>query len=118
MVSSVPDSIKWAVAIGILTAGIAAFYIYSEQSQFLRIIGVLVAAAVAVGITVQTEKGRELWSFTKEARTELRKVVWPTRKETLNTTALVIVVVAIVGVLLWILDGILIRVVKAILSAG
>ena len=115
---SVPDTIKWAVAIGVLAAGIATFYIYPEQSQFLRIVGVLIAAVIAVGVAVQTEKGRELWSFIKEARTELRKVVWPARKETLNTTALVIVVVAIVGVLLWVLDGILVRVVKAILSAG
>ncbi|MCH9674413.1 MAG: preprotein translocase subunit SecE [Gammaproteobacteria bacterium] len=113
-----PDIIKWVVAIGILAAGIVAYYVYAEQSQLLRVIGVLVAAGVALAIAYQTDKGKEVWGFLKEARTELRKVVWPSRKETLSTTGLIIVVVAIVGVLLWMLDGVLVRIIKAILGTG
>ena len=112
------DIIKWLIAIAILGSGIAAFYIYSDQSQLLRVVGVLISAGISVAIVYQTAKGQAAWKFGKEARVELRKVVWPTRKETINTTALVIIVVAIVGVLLWILDGILVRIVKAILGTG
>ncbi|MEM7252201.1 MAG: preprotein translocase subunit SecE [Pseudomonadota bacterium] len=114
----IPDVVKWVVAIAILAAGIVAFYVFTEQSQLLRIVGVLLAAGIAIAIAYQTEKGRETWGFLKEARTELRKVVWPTRKETMNTTALVLVVVAIVGLMLWILDGILVRLIRVILGTG
>lgn len=105
--TGIPDAIKWALAIVLLAGGTAAFYYYADQSLLYRTIGLLVVAGLAVFIAAQTEKGRLTVAFLRDARTEVRKVVWPTRQETLQTTALVIVVVFIIAIFLWILDGIL-----------
>ena len=102
-----PDAIKWALAVAILAAGVVAFYMFPEQSQLYRVIGVLVAAGVSIAIAGQTARGREAFAFMREARNEVRKVVWPTRKETIQTTGLVFVVVIIVAIMLWGLDSFL-----------
>ena len=70
-------------------------------------IGMLVAAGVSIAIAGQTVRGREGFAFMREARNEVRKVVWPTRKETIQTTGLVFVVVIIVAIMLWGLDSFL-----------
>jgi len=98
------DKIKLAVAALILAAGMVAFYTLSEQSTLLRTLGLLVLVGVSAAIALQTEVGRSGWSFVAGARTEARKVVWPTRKETTQTTLMVVVMVVIVGILLWLLD--------------
>ena len=64
----------------------------------------MVAMIVATVITLQTEKGRQMWSFTQDAQIEVRKVVWPTREETLQTTLIVILMVIFIAIFLWLLD--------------
>ena len=81
-------------------------------------IGLLVLSGAALFVAVQTEKGRSAWNFVREAHTELRKVVWPTRKETTQTTLIVIAMVGLVAVILWLLDGLLARLVKLLLGTG
>tara|TARA_Y100001934_G_scaffold217908_1_gene258804 strand:+ start:415 stop:732 length:318 start_codon:yes stop_codon:yes gene_type:complete len=101
-----------------LVAGIAAFYVYADESFLFRVIGVLVTAGISIAIAGQTVKGREVGGFVRESRLELRKVVWPTRKETMQTTGIVLVMVFFVAVLLWILDTFLGWVMSQLLGWG
>ncbi len=98
------DSVKLVIALFIAVAAMAAFYIYPEKSALLRVGGLLLAAGVAVGIALQTAKGRNIWGFFHGAQIEVRKVVWPTRQETVQTTLIVVLVVVLVSIILWLLD--------------
>ena len=116
--SVIPDPAKWIGAFAILAGGIAGFYYWSDESLLLRVIGLLVLSAVAVFVAVQTEKGRSAWDFAREAHVEVRKVVWPTRKETTQTTLIVIAMVGLVAIILWALDGLLAWLVRLLLGTG
>lgn len=106
------DPIKWVLVIGLLAAAVVGNYIYGEEiSVLIRVIGVLAAVGIAAAIATQTVKGREAVNFAKESRLEVRKVVWPTRKEATNTTLIVLAATAFMALVLWGLDGILVRVV-------
>jgi preprotein translocase subunit SecE len=98
------DKIKILLAVLILAGAVAGFYTYEEQSMLYRVLGMLGAVAVATVIALQTEAGRHALAFSRGAWVEVRKVVWPTRKETLQTTVMVMVMVIIVGIILWIFD--------------
>ena len=113
-----PDLVKWVGAFVILGGGIAGFYYWSDESLLLRVVGLLVLSAAALFVAVQTEKGRAAWEFVRESHTEVRKVVWPTRKETTQTTLIVIAMVGLVAVILWVLDGLLAWLVKLALGTG
>ncbi|GIX22388.1 MAG: protein translocase subunit SecE [Gammaproteobacteria bacterium] len=96
---------KLILAVGLLVAGVAAFhYLQNQYLLIWRVLGLLVVVAAAALVFYQTVWGRALWAFVQEARTELRKVVWPTRTETVQTTIVVAVVVLLVGLYLWLLD--------------
>ena len=82
------------------------------------IIGLLIVAGAAGAIAFTTDKGRAAWEFMGDSRTELRKVVWPTRKETTQTTLVVFGVVTLVAIFLWMVDGILSWVVRLVLGHG
>ena len=112
------DTLKLVAAVGILAAGVVAFYVYEDQPQLLRVLGMLAVAAVAVALAVSSAPGRNLWGFMKDARTEVRKVVWPTRQETVQTTLLVLVVVIIVAIFLWLMDMFLLWAVKQLINPG
>jgi preprotein translocase subunit SecE len=116
--SKMQDTLKWLVAWAMLGAAVMAFYIYSEESLLLRVIGLLIVAVAAAAIAFTTDKGRATWEFMRDARTELRKVVWPTRKETTQTTMVVIGVVAVVAIFLWLVDGMLSWIVRLLLGRG
>ena len=115
---AIPDLAKWIVAFAILASGIAGFYYWSDESLLWRVIGLLILTAAAVFVAGQTEKGRAAWDFVREAHTEVRKVVWPTRKETTQTTLIVIAMVGLVAVIMWILDGLFAWLVKLLLGTG
>ena len=112
------DIFKLIIAVLILCAAVAAFYIYSEVSQLYRVLGLLAASGVALAITLQTEKGRSLWAFVQDAQVEVRKVVWPTRQETLQTTAIVIIAVIFFAIVLGLLDWGLGAAIEAIIGQG
>ena len=84
-----------------------AFYYYADESLLLRVIGLLVALGISTFIALQSGPGKIAWAFVKDARTEVRKVVWPTRKETGQTTLFVIVAVIIMGIFFFLLDMLL-----------
>jgi len=106
------DTIKLAVTAVLLVAGLYGFYHFAAYSTLVRVVGLLVISAAAAAIALQTDQGRRLWRFTGNARTEVRKVVWPTRQETLQTTLVVIVMVLILGIVLWLFDMVLMAILR------
>ena len=102
--SSSFDSLKWGFIFLLLAAAVAGNYVYGEESVLIRAVAVVVLVGIAGLIALQTEKGRNAAIFAKEARTEVREVVWPTRQEALQTTGIVLVVTLLMSVLLWLLD--------------
>jgi len=112
------DTLKWLFATLLLGGAVTAFYYYGDQSLLLRVIGLLIVAVAAAAIAFTTDKGRAAWGFMRDSRTELRKVVWPTRKETTQTTLVVFGVVTLVAIFLWMVDGILSWVVRLVLGHG
>ena len=107
--SSGMESVKWLVAIALLAGAVVGNHMFADQSVLLRAIGVVVAIAAGLAIASQTFKGRNFLAFAKEARIEVRKVIWPTRQETTHTTLIVMVATVIMALILWGLDGILFR---------
>lgn len=110
------DIVKWILVIAFLTAAVVGNQYFSEQSLLIRVVAILVAASIALLIAATTAKGKEITGFAKEARVETRKVVWPTRQETIQTTLIIMLAVTIISLVLWGLDGILVRVVGFILG--
>ena len=107
VVSNKLDMFKWLLAIVILIAGIVGFYYYETESQLYRVLGVVFASIVAIAVSSTTSLGQNLIGFGREARMEVRKVVWPTRQETVQTTFMVLVAVIIIGIFLWLIDMVL-----------
>jgi preprotein translocase subunit SecE len=101
------DTVKLMAALLILIAGVVGFYYFENESQLLRVIGLLAIAVVAFFIVTTTGIGRHGMGFVREARVEVRKVVWPTRQETTQTTIAVLIMVFIVAIMLWLIDMLL-----------
>jgi len=101
------DTVKLLAALSILIAGVVGFYYFEDESQLLRVIGMLAVVGIAFFIVSTTDIGRRSLGFVKDARVEVRKVVWPTRQETLQTTLAVLVMVVIVAIMLWGIDSLL-----------
>lgn len=98
------DKAMLVAATVLVIAGIAAYYILTEQSAWIRwlaMVGGLIAAAVVFGLS---PSGRGFWRFVLDSRIELRKVVWPERQETLTMTAVVFGFLAVAGLFFWVLD--------------
>jgi preprotein translocase subunit SecE len=98
------DTAKLAAAVAIALVGFVAYYYFGDVSAALRSLGVLVAVGIAVFVALQSAQGQALWRFIQGARVELRRVVWPTREETIQTTIAVLVFALIMGVFFWLLD--------------
>ena len=98
------DKIKFALALVILAAGVAGFYLLSEQAMILRVLAVLVGLALAVAVAWKTEPGQRFFLFANEAVVEAKKVVWPSRKETMQTTGAVFAFVVVMAVFLYLTD--------------
>ena len=108
------DKIKITVAVLILASGIVGFYYFGDQPAILRVLMVLGGAVVAVAVGYPTAAGRSLWDFTKAARVELRKVVWPSNKETVQVTLIVFAMVVLVALFLWVVEWGLLRIMQAL----
>lgn len=102
--SSVLDVIKQFFSVVFVVSGITAFYYFSDIQLLYRVLGLVFVAIIAVALLLTTQHGRSVWGFVVESRQEVRKVVWPTRDETVRTTLLVFAMVFIVGLVLWLLD--------------
>lgn len=98
------DRLKLGLAVALLAAGIGGFYVLSDQAQVLRVAAVLAGVGLALLIGARSAPGARLWGFLKDSRAELRRVVWPTRRETLQTTGVVFLAAVVVGLMLWFFD--------------
>jgi preprotein translocase subunit SecE len=99
------DGLKWLVVLAIVAGGIYANSYYAAIEPLFRALAGVLIVAVAIGVALQTEKGAWAWNLAKEARVEVRKVVWPTTQETTQTTLIVVGVVILVALILWGLDS-------------
>jgi len=101
------DSGKWFVALLLVAVGVTGNSYFAEESLLYRVLALLLLAAAAGFVALQTAKGKAFFTLFKEAKVEIRKVVWPTRQETVQTTAIVVVVVLLTGLALWAIDSLL-----------
>jgi len=117
-VSNKLDTFKLVIAVLVLLAGIAGFYFYAGESLLYRVLGLLVLVSIAIGVVYTTQLGQSIISFGRESRAEVRKVVWPTGQETVQTTIMVVVVVILLGIFLWLVDMVLLKAVQALTGQG
>jgi len=118
VVSNKMDTVKLVLAVLILLAGVAGFYYYETEALLYRVLGLLVMVGIALGVIYTTALGQSVIGFGREARAEVRKVVWPTRQETVQTTMMVLVTVIIIGIFLWLVDMVLIEAVQLLTRRG
>lgn len=102
------DWLKWLISLALLLAGLIANHYYSQVSMLWRTLAWLAVVAAAGFVASKTQKGRWIVEFFRDSRNELRKVVWPTREETVQTTLVVAVMVVVLALFLWAVDGLLV----------
>ena len=112
------EKIKMAVAALIAVGGIAAFYALADRPTVIRLAALMGAWAVAIGVMWFTESGRTFLAFARESWEEAKRVVWPTRKETLQTTGVVFVFVFTMALFLWMVDTGLLWITQKLLGSG
>jgi preprotein translocase subunit SecE len=105
--ASAKDTALITLSILVLFVGIGAFYWFEDQALPLRIGMVVVGLAAAAGFAWLSWYGREFWQFALASRVELRKVVWPSRDETVKTTYVVFIFAIVMGLFFWGLDWVL-----------
>ena len=105
--STALDALKLAAGVVILAAGVAGFYLLVDLPIWLRWIIVLAALVVGALVSLQSYQGKEFWQFVQSSRIELRKVVWPTGKETQQVTLVVFVMIIALGLFFWGVDTLL-----------
>ena len=99
------DWLKWLVVAALLGGGVYGNWFYQDESLLIRVLALIGVALVAGFIAIQTERGRNTWTLLKEARTEIRRVVWPSNQETSQTTLVVLILILIFALILWGLDS-------------
>ncbi len=103
-VGGATENAKLTGAVVLVLGGVVAFYVLHRQADWIRWIAVVAGVVLGIAMFGTSAHGRTFWQFMQDARLELRKVVWPTRQETITTTAAVFVFVIAAGVFFWLLD--------------
>ncbi|MDY0012104.1 MAG: preprotein translocase subunit SecE [Rhodocyclaceae bacterium] len=98
------DKLKFGLALVLIAAGVVGFYLLSEQAMILRVLVVLAGVAAGAFVAWQSEPGRRFAIFARETVAETKKVVWPSRKETVQTTGIVFAFVVMMALFLWVTD--------------
>lgn len=101
------DVVKWIVVAIVVLAGVYGNHYFAAEPVLYRAVALVVLGLVAGFVALQTARGKSFWALVKEARIEIRKVVWPTRPETTQTTLIVVAVVLVMALILWGLDTLL-----------
>ncbi len=112
------DSLKMVLAGLVLVASLGAFYWFSDVLLVFRTLGLLLGLVLALFIASRTEPGRRVLAYLADARMEVRKVVWPSRQETLQTAVAVFVMVVAMGLILWLFDILMLTAVRWITGQG
>jgi len=104
-VTSIADRIKLILAVLVIIAGVVSFSVLENQlAAPVRVVIFILSLFLAAGIAAISEPGRRFMGFAQESYYEVRKVIWPTRKETIQMTGIVFAFVAVMGIFLWLLD--------------
>jgi len=98
------EKAKLAAAAALVVAGVVVFYVMGKQDLWVRVLALLVLLAAAVGLFFTAETGKRLTAFGRDASREVKKVVWPTRQETLQMTAYVFAFVVVMALFMWLTD--------------
>ncbi|WP_144394015.1 preprotein translocase subunit SecE [Pleionea sediminis] len=117
--SSGLDSVKWIIVALLVGGAVYANHYFAQidtMSDLVKIIVIIAAILIALFVAATTEKGKTAVNFAKESRMEVRKVVWPTRQEAIQTTLIIVVFVTIVSLFLWGVDALLGWGVKSVMS--
>jgi len=117
-VTSVADIVKLTICPVLIVVGVVAFYHFSDLLLLYRVLGLLAIVSLAIGVCFTTAKGQAVWQFMAESKQEMRRVVWPSRDETVRTTLLVFAMVFVVGLILWLLDMFLLWAVQLLMTHG
>lgn len=103
-------------ALLLLIAGIAGFYYLRDSAMVLRVLSVLAGIVLAAGVVWFTPQGKQFYAFSRESSEETRRVVWPSRKETVQTTGIVFAFVLVMAIFLWMVDAGLLLAVKHLMG--
>lgn len=104
----------WGLVFILLAATVVGNSVFAEKSLFIRVVAVVIAFAAAAVTALQTLQGKALLTFSRESIKEVRKVVWPTRQETIQTTLIIFAFTVVMGLFLFLIDGALIWLVELI----
>ena len=113
-----PDRIKLVIAVLLVVGGLAAYYVLVDQPTWLRWVAVVAGVLLGAGVLAPSQYGRDFRQFVVDSRVELRKIVWPTRRETGLTTLAVFMFVAVAGVFFWLVDLVLAWATKHLTGQG
>lgn len=103
--------VKILLAIALIIAGIAGYYHFSEVSILARYGMVVVAVILGIAVASSSTQGRTFWKFAFDAKNEVKKIIWPTAKETTQVTTWVVIVVFLVGLMIWLIDLALVKII-------
>jgi len=112
------DKIKLLVAVLLVIAGVAGFYFFADAPTVVRVLSVIAGLVLGGVVAGFSGPGKQFYRFSLESRDEAKKVVWPTRKETLQMTGVVMAFVVVMSLFLWAVDGLLTWVVKLAMGQG
>ena len=102
---TIVDWLKWTVVMVLVAAGVVGNWYFGDWDFLYRALALVGLALVAGFAALQTERGQRVWNLAREARTELRRVVWPNRQETTQTTLIVLILILVFALILWGLDS-------------
>jgi preprotein translocase subunit SecE len=103
------DKVWWSLIFIILATAVGANFYFADRSLLIRIIGLLIVIVASAVLALRTTSGQKMWTLWLESVQEVKKVVWPTRQETIQTTLAVLAMVLVMGILLWTADFLLLR---------
>jgi preprotein translocase subunit SecE len=98
------DKAKLAAAATLIIGALVAFYLLGQQDMWLRVVVLVVGLVAAVGVFFTSESGKQLIAYGRESVREVKKVVWPTRKEAVQMTGYVFAFVVVMALFLWLTD--------------
>ncbi|GAB4122262.1 MAG: preprotein translocase subunit SecE [Sideroxydans sp.] len=112
------DKIKLLIAVLLVAAGVVGFYALGDAAAVLRVAAVLFGVLAATGVFWTSTQGKRFFGFAGESVNEAKRVVWPTRKETMQTTGIVILFAIVMALFLWAVDASLLLIVNKLMGRG
>ena len=112
------DTVLLALAGLVVVASLVAYYYFEDTPVVVRAVGILASLGIGAALLYRTQLGQFLWQFIQGSRVEIRKVIWPTRQETTQTTLAVFFFLLVLGIFFWSLDFVLLLITRAITGQG